>query len=77
MTIVESIPPLPISLSFLFSHSAEEFMKKEYLNELGILKLVVVGIHGRAKKQFILVVADSSANIHTFLFYHEFYAQYL
>jgi hypothetical protein len=77
MTLVENIPPFPISLSFLPTHSTEEFMRRECLNELGTLELVVVGIHGREKKQFILVVADSTSNVHTFVFYHEFYAQYL
>jgi hypothetical protein len=77
MTLIKNIPSFPISLFFLPTHSVEEFMRKECLNELGTLELVVVGIHRKAKKQFILVVADSSSNVHTFVFYHEFYVQYL
>jgi hypothetical protein len=76
-TLVEIIPSFLISLSFLPTHSAKEFMRREYLNELGILELFVVGIYRRIKKQFILVVADSSSNVHTFVFYYEFYASYL
>jgi hypothetical protein len=77
MTVVETILPFPISVSFLPTHSIEDFLGRECLNELGTLELVVVGVLGRANKQFILLVADSCSSVHSFVFYHEFYSYYL
>jgi hypothetical protein len=77
MTVVETVPPFSISVSFLPTHTIEDFLGRECLNELGTLELVVVGILGRANKQFILLVADSCSSVHSFVFNHEFYSYYL
>jgi hypothetical protein len=77
MIVVEIIPPFPVSVSFLPTHTIEDFLGRECLNELGTLELVVVGVLGRANKQFILLVADSCSSVHSFVFYHEFYSYYL
>jgi hypothetical protein len=52
-------------------------LKRKCLNELDTLELVVVGVLGKANKQFILLIADSYFSVHSFIFYHEFYSQYL
>jgi hypothetical protein len=75
-TSVEVIPPFPIILSFIHSHNITRFLRREYLNELGTLELVVVGLYERSKKQFILIVADDMDCVHTFVFHHEFFTQY-
>jgi len=54
-------------------------MQKEDLEEFGTIEMVVIGIHGKYVKTFILVEAKGLEVIdtHVFVLFLEFYAKYV
>jgi hypothetical protein len=54
-------------------------MQREDLEEFGTIEMVVVGIHGKSSKTFILVEANGleAIDTHVLVLFLEFYAKYV
>ncbi len=74
--IIENIDVYPL-VWFVPTHIKQEFMRKENLENLGTI-WVVIRIHGRSAKSFIIVVLDGLGvdDTQALSFFLEFHAQY-
>ncbi len=68
-----------LCLQLVPTHSIQNFMQREDLEEFGTIEMVVVGIHGKSSKTFILVEANGleAIDTHVLVLFLEFYAKYV
>jgi hypothetical protein len=77
--MIEEIDLIPISLSFIATHTIQSFTQRENLKELWTIDMVIINIYCGFAKAFILFVADGLeiVDMQVLTIFLEFYVQYM